>query len=579
MTDTPLPAVTPPRLQIVATAYPTSNQIVVTLDALGHGALQLRAGKPSSPVAGRSSQLNLWFENVIADQSVNELRVMSPGWAAATFIDASGKTYLALSPEQDVTISADRRQEIILTKAPITDERLRAVLMAEYHNIPSDGERITRTAHVPCHFVAESQSRLNLLMSIDTGNVIVADRRPHTMRLAIRNLDEVPLVIAGPLPPHAPVGLTLKLEVVMEAALTNRDGTVTETGSDITVSVANNNYNDWTVLTRHEGARLVHDLVGAPVDGGHGHVLNTGEGSIVTFDIGGIRADRPGTGHLILRYNGVQGYGSGEFIVPFYIVPFMEITSFNVTSPAGGQVLYRRETDVTLTYAAANARALAVRVVETGEEKTLAVPAGSVSFKVKQSSTFVLTARSPSGLTDTRTCRVTMPEHLHGMIMMWSGQSDQIPPGWALCDGRTIHDFPEPGKNIVTPDLCDKFVLGAGSARGQEPHRKGGTKSHTHGKLSGEYMTTIEGRHSHKIPESWKLVWMTMGTREEGYLMPHLPAVTDSNNKIVTDFRQDYPQFSVKEAGEHNHKVSIALDTPSSDHLPLYYSLCFIMKL
>src|SRR5262245_6561845 len=42
-----------------------------------------------------------------------------------------------------------------------------------------------------------------------------------------------------------------------------------------------------------------------------------------------------------------------------------------------------------------------------------------------------------------------------GAILMWWGQSDQVPKGWALCDG----------KDKRTPDLRDRFVLGAGGKR------------------------------------------------------------------------------------------------------------------
>lgn len=38
-----------------------------------------------------------------------------------------------------------------------------------------------------------------------------------------------------------------------------------------------------------------------------------------------------------------------------------------------------------------------------------------------------------------------------GLIVMWFGQSNEIPEGWALCDGSG-------GR----PDLRDKFIVGAG---------------------------------------------------------------------------------------------------------------------
>lgn len=40
-----------------------------------------------------------------------------------------------------------------------------------------------------------------------------------------------------------------------------------------------------------------------------------------------------------------------------------------------------------------------------------------------------------------------------GGIIMWSGAVSNIPGGWALCDGTK-----------GTPDLRDKFVIGAGNA-------------------------------------------------------------------------------------------------------------------
>jgi microcystin-dependent protein len=40
----------------------------------------------------------------------------------------------------------------------------------------------------------------------------------------------------------------------------------------------------------------------------------------------------------------------------------------------------------------------------------------------------------------------------NGTIVLWSGSINEIPSGWALCDGTS-----------GTPDLRDRFVVGAGS--------------------------------------------------------------------------------------------------------------------
>lgn len=64
-----------------------------------------------------------------------------------------------------------------------------------------------------------------------------------------------------------------------------------------------------------------------------------------------------------------------------------------------------------------------------------------------------------------------------GMIMMWYGSTGSIPAGWQLCDGTN-----------GTPDLRNKFVLGAGSTYGVLS---------TGGALTGSGTTSAAGSHSH----------------------------------------------------------------------------------
>ena len=75
-----------------------------------------------------------------------------------------------------------------------------------------------------------------------------------------------------------------------------------------------------------------------------------------------------------------------------------------------------------------------------------------------------------------------------GGIIMWSGATSAIPSGWVLCDGQNS-----------TPDLRDKFVVGASDSTGDtsypglSPDATGGQKdaivpNHTH-------PTSIDGGH------------------------------------------------------------------------------------
>ncbi len=65
-----------------------------------------------------------------------------------------------------------------------------------------------------------------------------------------------------------------------------------------------------------------------------------------------------------------------------------------------------------------------------------------------------------------------------GLIVMWSGALDTIPDGWALCDGTQ-----------GTPDLTDKFVIGADA--GLPPDSEGGSDDHSHSVTTSAHSHTI----------------------------------------------------------------------------------------
>jgi len=55
-----------------------------------------------------------------------------------------------------------------------------------------------------------------------------------------------------------------------------------------------------------------------------------------------------------------------------------------------------------------------------------------------------------------------------GIICLWYGSIGSIPAGWVICDG-----------NNGTPDLRDKFLVGAGSTYAVDAN--GGAVNHNHG--------------------------------------------------------------------------------------------------
>jgi microcystin-dependent protein len=170
-----------------------------------------------------------------------------------------------------------------------------------------------------------------------------------------------------------------------------------------------------------------------------------------------------------------------------------------------------------------------------------------------------------------------------GLISMWAGSVQNIPSGWALCDGTN-----------GAPDLRDQFILGAAS--GENPGAIGGANSitlsvanlpsHTHSiegdtgiqshnhTHSGE--TSGAGSHAHSLknesgpegggaPEqgSWSSGYTGEQTGSAGY---HTHAFTTGGN-----------------SGNHIHHISFTSGSSGSgsaiENRPAFYKLAFIMKL
>lgn len=115
-------------------------------------------------------------------------------------------------------------------------------------------------------------------------------------------------------------------------------------------------------------------------------------------------------------------------------------------------------------------------------------------------------------------------ESLEGMIVAWSGSVENIPNGWHLCNG-----------NGGTPDLRDKFIMGAGGET--PPGLTGETSSHKHTFTTYGHAHIVLG--GNKIPDA-----TPMGSYDTG-----------TNSVVDTG------------------------DTVYTSHIPPYYALCWIMKI
>jgi hypothetical protein len=141
-----------------------------------------------------------------------------------------------------------------------------------------------------------------------------------------------------------------------------------------------------------------------------------------------------------------------------------------------------------------------------------------------------------------------------GGIIIWSGSAAAIPAGWLLCNGTSS-----------TPDLRDRFVVGAGST--YAVGATGGSAdavavSHTH-----TASTNTTGAHTHTE--------YVNGVDQDrvdavGY---YVSGTNVGNGNRASN-------TSTGSAGDHSHTVTVdsAGVSGTNANLPPYYALCYIMK-
>jgi hypothetical protein len=137
-----------------------------------------------------------------------------------------------------------------------------------------------------------------------------------------------------------------------------------------------------------------------------------------------------------------------------------------------------------------------------------------------------------------------------GGIIIWSGSSSAIPSGWYLCDGTNS-----------TPDLRDRFVVGAGST--YAVGATGGSKdaivvSHNHTATS----SVSDPGHTH--PNS--------SSRDANLIGGYVAAYTNLTSSPQTATGSATTGISVSTS------VASSGSSGTNANLPPYYALCYIMK-
>ena len=175
-----------------------------------------------------------------------------------------------------------------------------------------------------------------------------------------------------------------------------------------------------------------------------------------------------------------------------------------------------------------------------------------------------------------------------GMIIMWSGAQNAIPTGWVICDG-----------NNSTPDLRNRFVIGAGSGGSYSPNDTGGSADATlvsHSHTVNNHSHSFSSSHNHSFSGS------TSNPGNHNHSHTRANSTNDeyqgvpigSNGSIGPTFGN----FTTGNAGSHTHTFSGTTgngtasgttgnsnpgtnsqgSSATNKNLPPYYALCFIMK-
>lgn len=157
-----------------------------------------------------------------------------------------------------------------------------------------------------------------------------------------------------------------------------------------------------------------------------------------------------------------------------------------------------------------------------------------------------------------------------GMIMIWSGSVGSIPSGWALCNGSNS-----------TPDLRDKFVIGAGST--YAVNGTGGSSSVT---PAGTISVTGTALTQAQMPKHYHLM---LGPNSVSSPQGSGSGVGNYGGGTPDDGTQAYGTYSTggsaasgsQTTGTSNgdtHTHSATFTGTAGTVLPPYYALCYIMK-
>ena len=189
-----------------------------------------------------------------------------------------------------------------------------------------------------------------------------------------------------------------------------------------------------------------------------------------------------------------------------------------------------------------------------------------------------------------------------GMIIIWNGAQNAIPSGWVICDG-----------NNNTPDLRNRFIVGAGSGGSYSPGDTGGANSvtlteaqmpsHNHSFSGSSSHSHTINNHTHSFSgsgsQSHSHSFKGVGGNDHNDSQRNAVVMrndnTSTHNNYTASSNTGVQSASVSisisgntgnpsDRGTNSQTVTISGNTGSKgsgnshENRPPYYALCYIMK-
>lgn len=167
-----------------------------------------------------------------------------------------------------------------------------------------------------------------------------------------------------------------------------------------------------------------------------------------------------------------------------------------------------------------------------------------------------------------------------GIIAMWSGAVGAVPSGWHLCDGTS-----------GTPDLRDRFIVGAGSTYSVGATGGAATVTlnesqipgHTHA-ISATGSSDTAAAHSHSLTDPGHTHVETVGQGSGSTYTAWNISGGNTQQGTNQNTQSATTGITMAAAGAHSHAIAVTASAATTgggaahENRPPYYALAYIMK-